>query len=124
MPRMQEQLTLSAVEGPAVLPGQLRASLTVPASHPILVGHFPGAPLVPGVLLLQAVQQAFEEVTSRSFTITAIDEVRWHAPLAPEVVATMQATVTALDTGVAIAGEWHSAAGRVAAFSLRLSPRS
>ncbi len=30
-------------------------SFTIPATHPSLPGHFPGRPLVPGVVLLEAV---------------------------------------------------------------------
>ncbi|WP_206664647.1 3-hydroxyacyl-ACP dehydratase FabZ family protein [Dankookia rubra] len=32
--------------------------VTIPADHPALPGHFPGRPIVPGVLLLDAVMQA------------------------------------------------------------------
>ena len=34
------------------------ARFTVPAGHPSLPGHFPGRPIVPGVLLLDAVLRA------------------------------------------------------------------
>ena len=34
------------------------ARVTIPADHPALPGHFPGRPIVPGVLLLDAVMQA------------------------------------------------------------------
>ena len=33
---------------------------TVPADHPSLPGHFPGRPLVPGVVLLERVLEAIE----------------------------------------------------------------
>lgn len=34
------------------------ARFVVPPEHPALPGHFPGRPIVPGVLLLDAVMQA------------------------------------------------------------------
>jgi len=34
--------------------------LTVPAEHPALAGHFPGAPVLPGVLLLDEIVSAVE----------------------------------------------------------------
>ena len=36
------------------------ARFSVPASHPALPGHFPGKPVVPGVVLLAQVQAAIE----------------------------------------------------------------
>ena len=42
---------IAAPAGPA-------AMVTIPADHPALPGHFPGRPIVPGVLLLDAVMQA------------------------------------------------------------------
>lgn len=33
---------------------------TIPADHPSLPGHFPGRPLVPGVVLLERVVEAIE----------------------------------------------------------------
>ncbi|MGY0505767.1 hypothetical protein [Luteimonas sp. e5] len=33
---------------------------SIPADHPALPGHFPGHPVVPGVMLLDAVLQAIE----------------------------------------------------------------
>ena len=39
-------------------PAAAAARVTFPAGHPALPGHFPGRPIVPGVLLLDAVMQA------------------------------------------------------------------
>jgi 3-hydroxymyristoyl/3-hydroxydecanoyl-(acyl carrier protein) dehydratase len=39
-------------------PAGTAARVTIPADHPALPGHFPGRPIVPGVLLLDAVMQA------------------------------------------------------------------
>ncbi|MFH5923430.1 3-hydroxyacyl-ACP dehydratase FabZ family protein [Roseomonas xinghualingensis] len=38
--------------------GPWEARFTVPADHPCLPGHFPGHPIVPGVMLLDAVMEA------------------------------------------------------------------
>jgi 3-hydroxyacyl-[acyl-carrier-protein] dehydratase len=42
----------------AVGPEQLSAEATVPEQSPVFEGHFPGHPLVPGVLLVETMAQA------------------------------------------------------------------
>ena len=37
---------------------QVEASVTFAANHPVFAGHFPGRPIVPGALLLDAVLHA------------------------------------------------------------------
>ena len=53
----------------------------VPAEHPCLPGHFPGEPLVPGVVMLEAVAEALR--AWRGERLARIAEAKFVAPLRP-----------------------------------------
>lgn len=53
----------------------------VPIEHPSLPGHFPGAPLVPGVVMLEAVAGALR--AWRGERLARIAEAKFVAPLLP-----------------------------------------
>ncbi len=63
----------------------------VTINEPYFVGHFPGRPVVPGVLLIEGMAQAgglllFTEVPDRENKLmyfAAIDEVRFRRPVVP-----------------------------------------
>lgn len=119
---MGDERVLTAVQGDAAT-GSLAAQLCVSPGHPVLAGHFPGAPLVPGVLLLEAVRSAWQQLVGRPHRIEAIDSVRWQAPLAPGTAASLVATAEPTTTGVRLSGEWSAAGVRVGSFQLVLAPR-
>jgi 3-hydroxymyristoyl/3-hydroxydecanoyl-(acyl carrier protein) dehydratase len=100
--------------------GVLTGRCRVPAAHPILRGHFPGAPLVPGVQLLAAACAAAAQATGRTWVIAAIDDVRWHAPLAPDAEVELRAALAPEPRGLGCAGEWLRDGERVAAFRMVL----
>ena len=58
------------------------------ANHPSLPGHFPGTPLVPGVVILDEVLAALIEWRQDS-QLTGIRLVKFLAPLQPEQVFTI-----------------------------------
>jgi 3-hydroxyacyl-[acyl-carrier-protein] dehydratase len=62
-------------------------SLAVSAGHPALAGHFPGAPVAPGVLLLDLVVAAAESWLARRLAVRRMAQVKFHAPLLPEAEA-------------------------------------
>ena len=58
------------------------------ANHPSLPGHFPGAPLVPGVVILDEVLATLIEWRQDS-QLTGIRMVKFLAPLQPEQAFTI-----------------------------------
>ena len=63
----------------------------VTANEPFFVGHFPGYPIMPGVLIIEAMAQAgaallFTEVTDREnklLVFTGIERARFRRPVTP-----------------------------------------
>ena len=60
----------------------IAARFRVSADHPALPGHFPGRPIVPGVLLLDAVLQALRDAGAGP--ATRLLRAKFPAPVSPE----------------------------------------
>ena len=58
--------------------------MRIAASHPALPGHFPGHPVVPGVVLLEAVAAALPQHAGGTARVTGFPVVKFLAPLLPE----------------------------------------
>ena len=56
---------------------------TIGADHPSLPGHFPGAPIVPGVVILDEILAAFAEWREDS-RVSVVRRVKFLVPLKPE----------------------------------------
>lgn len=57
--------------------------LNISADHPAFAGHFPGTPIVPGVVLLDAVLHAIVNDTGLNETVWQISSVKFLSPLKP-----------------------------------------
>ena len=68
------------------------------ADHPSLPGHFPGAPLVPGVVILDEVVAALDEWRQDS-QLSGVRTVKFLAPLKPEQPFTISLFATSKDAG-------------------------
>lgn len=76
------------------------ATLRLPKSTPLFEGHFPGNPLVPGVILTEAVAQLAGIVAgaadgSRAFLLGAIRSMKFPAPAGPDEDIVLQVEVVA-----------------------------
>ena len=57
--------------------------MKIAAEHPALPGHFPGHPVVPGVVLLEAVVAALPAHAGGAVRVTGFPTVKFVAPLGP-----------------------------------------
>ena len=65
-------------------------ALCIDAKHPALPGHFPGQPLVPGVILLEQLALALH--AWRGQRLAGVLEAKFVAPLLPDQRATLRLT--------------------------------
>jgi 3-hydroxymyristoyl/3-hydroxydecanoyl-(acyl carrier protein) dehydratase len=63
--------------------------ITAPLEHPCYAGHFPGNPVVPGVLLLDLVMVALERGAPR-----LLGNVKFHRAVRPGETFTLRHTTT------------------------------
>jgi 3-hydroxyacyl-[acyl-carrier-protein] dehydratase len=74
-------------------------SRAIRADHPSLAGHFPGAPIVPGVVILDEVAAALAE-WRKDCQLTGIRAVKFVLPLKPEQPFTICLTAKGAKTEV------------------------
>jgi 3-hydroxyacyl-[acyl-carrier-protein] dehydratase len=55
----------------------------IPAKHPSLAGHFPGDPIVPGVVLLDEIIRTARNALGGPAGCLTLPWVKFHAPLRP-----------------------------------------
>ncbi len=63
--------------------GEHAALVCIEPDHPCLPGHFPGTPIVPGVLLVERVLEAAEAWVGRPLPLRAVPGVKFPSSLRP-----------------------------------------
>ncbi len=75
------------------MPADVRSSPSIPlvvaADHPSLPGHFPGNPVVPGVVLLERIVTAAEHWLRHPVSVAGLPQVKFVAPLRPGETAAL-----------------------------------
>ena len=72
----------------------MNTALWIAADHPCLPGHFPGQPVVPGVVLLDAVQAALATQVGEIAALS-LPQVKFLQPLLPDQLAEIELNETA-----------------------------
>ena len=75
-------------------------TLTIRKDHPALPGHFPGHPVVPGVVILDEVIDALKHRYGEALVVTALPTVKLSSPLQPEEPLTI--TIESENPGTAV----------------------
>ncbi len=58
--------------------------------HPAFNGHFPGSPIVPGVVILDNIFRYIEEDPQIDFSIDRLEFVKFRSPLLPNQILKLQ----------------------------------
>ena len=69
--------------------GPVETTLTVARDHPAFEGHFPGHPVLPGVVLLAEALAAIEAASGRKADQWTISSAKFLAPVAPGTPLTL-----------------------------------
>lgn len=67
----------------------MESALHVPADHPAYAGHFPGRPILPGVVILAEVLASIAAATGRSESSWRISSVKFLHPVIPGTPLTL-----------------------------------
>jgi len=71
---------------------------TVPLDHPAFAGHFPGTPILPGVVLLDTALQAIANASGIALDRCEISSVKFLSPANPGDALVIQHEISASGT--------------------------
>lgn len=74
------------------------AHWTVPPDHPAFAGHFPGTPILPGVVLLDVALQIIAKTSGIALDLCEISAVKFLSPASPGDELLIQHSVSASGT--------------------------
>jgi 3-hydroxyacyl-[acyl-carrier-protein] dehydratase len=96
----------------------LKAQSVVPAKSPVFEGHFPGMPLVPGVLLIETMAQAsgFLVLAATDFSampfLMSVDGAKMRSFVEPDAVLDIEAFLEHEGSGYAVTKAKISSGGK------------
>lgn len=114
------QDAVGAVRDAVVVDGGAQGVVVFPADLPVFSGHFPGAPLVPGVYVLAAIAEVARRAGVVHGEIRAVERAKWSAPAYPDQELRITLNVRSIDDGWRVDGEVSGPSGVCTTARLRL----
>jgi 3-hydroxyacyl-[acyl-carrier-protein] dehydratase len=71
-------------------PGLITSEIRINAGHRLFDGHFPGAPVTPGVVQLQIVKEILESHLEKNLTMKSLRVCKFLSILNPELTPVVQ----------------------------------
>lgn len=96
----------------------MNASLSIRCDHPAYKGHFPGDPILPGVVLLDEALHAIGIILEKDLSACVINNVKFLSPVRPGEPVTVDFTLT---EDLLVRFQLHSHHRKVATGVLRLA---
>lgn len=81
---------LYTVNGTESAPGQITSEIRINAGHRLFQGHFPGAPVTPGVVQLQIVKEILEAHFQKDLQMKSLRVCKFLSILNPELTPVVQ----------------------------------
>jgi 3-hydroxymyristoyl/3-hydroxydecanoyl-(acyl carrier protein) dehydratase len=85
---------------PTAGPASFRAEFCFDPALPVFKGHFPGRPLVPGVLEIEAARCAAESFAGKRYDIVRVDKAKFTAAVTPGDVMIVEGSLATTPEGV------------------------
>jgi 3-hydroxymyristoyl/3-hydroxydecanoyl-(acyl carrier protein) dehydratase len=106
---VNDQESVPAGGPAAAASGVLRQVLHTPADLPWFQGHFPGQPILPGIVQLKWAIEAAAQLVDAPGGLHGIQQLKFKQPIRPGT--TLELTLERVDAGRAIVFTFASAAG-------------
>ena len=99
--------------------GEGQATARFPRSSPVFEGHFPQAPILPGVVLIDAAVQIAAQAMRRKLRLSQLSNAKFTNVVEPDqaVVLSFKVSPDPADASrVKVAGKWNREGAKIAEF--------
>ena len=114
------QDAVSAVRDVVAVNGGAQGVAIFSAELPVFSGHFPGAPLVPGVYVLAAIAEVARRAGVARGEVRSVERAKWSAPAYPDQELRISLTAREIDGAWRVDGEVSGPTGVCATARLRM----